>query len=476
MKENEIRDLIEAHLCESLEADGIKKLSDLLSQNAEARKLYLEMSDLHANLAVDESLWMDQLQSYDKSEKINIASFKSYIPLALAASVVLLLSLFLLPKPKGAQTFAVIKDSYSATWEASDLTTAVGSRLSNGPLHLAEGLATLKFDSGAVVTLEAPASIWLINSMKCKLNNGTAVTYVPDSALGFRIATPEADIVDYGTRFSVTVFGETGETHTRVMEGMVKVEYAHSNQTVELVAGQHHTVQSKGIIHKNEGNHLELDTLKNKPFEHGDDWTFFEPSQGAFAGRVPNHLFLSDDKEIVNLFSDTYFGRVHNQNSDILLLVKNAISEGPMNREAYMEFDLSRIDQSSIIEADLQLHFAPTGWGLASHLPENCTFKVFGLAGEVPNWDEANLGDKFPGNPDTVYLGSFVLPKGVQKGRFGVRTESLTTFLKSHPNSEISFMVMRETKETEEGGLVHGFASRRHPSLPAPTLAVRTTP
>ena len=79
----------------------------------------------------------------------------------------------------------------------------------------------MKFDSGAEVTLEAPASIRLINSMKCELNNGTAVTYVPESALGFRIITPEADIVDYGTRFSVTVFEETGETHTRVSEGKV---------------------------------------------------------------------------------------------------------------------------------------------------------------------------------------------------------------------------------------------------------------
>jgi len=475
MKNTELRNLIEAHLCESLEDDGVKKLSDHLSQNADARKLYLEMSDLHANLAVDGSLWLDPSQAFIKTEKEKVSSFKSYTPWALAASVIFLLSLFLLPKPEGTPTFAAIKDSYSATWEGGDLTTAVGSRLVDGPLRLAQGIATLKFDSGAEVTLEAPASIRLINSMKCELHNGTAVTFVPDSALGFRIATPKADIVDYGTRFSVTVFQETGETHTRVMEGMVKVEYNQSDKIVELSAGQHHTIQSKGTIHNNDGPHQELDTIKRKPADHGEGWTFFEPSQGAFAGRVPNHLFLSDDKEIVNLFSDTYFGGVHNQNSDVLLLVKNAISEGPMNREAYMEFDLSRIDQNSIEEADLQLHFAPTGWGLASYLPD-CTFKVFGLAGEVPNWDEANLGDKFPGNPETVHLGSFVLPKGVQKGRFGVRSENLTNFLKYHPSSEITFMVMRETKEIEEGGLIHGFASRRHPSLPAPTLAIRLSP
>ena len=475
MKKDELRNLIDAHLCENLDAEGVKKLSDYLAENAEARKLYLEMTDLHANLAVDETLWVNQPEPVDKTEVVAFSSFRSFIPWALAASVVFLLSLFLFPKPKEVQTFALIKDSYSATWEGGDLTTAVGSRLANGTLHLAEGLATLKFDSGAEVTLEAPVSLRLIDSMKCELTNGTAVTYVPESALGFRIITPEADIVDYGTRFSVTVFEETGETHTRVMEGKVKVEYNQSDLIVELNAGQRHTIQVKGMVTAEEENHQELDTMQDKPLEHGADWTFFETSKGAFVGRIPNHLFFTDDKEVVNLFRDTYVGGFHNQNSDILLLVKNAISQGPMNRKAYIEFDLSQIDRSGIQEADLLLHFAPSGWGLASHLPD-CTFKVFGLAGEVPNWDEANLGDTFPGNPKIVHLGSFVLPKGVQKGRFGVRTENLTNFLKSHPSSEISFMVMRETKETEEGGLVHGFASRRHPSLPAPTLAIRLAP
>jgi ferric-dicitrate binding protein FerR (iron transport regulator) len=475
MKMEELRKLIDTHLSGNLDTGDVQKLSDHLSKNANARKLYLEMTDLHANLAVDETLWVKEPEWTEKTQVKPVSFFRSFIPWALAASVVFLLSLFLLPKSEQTSTFALIKDSYSATWEGGDLTTAVGSRLAGGTLRLAEGLATLKFDSGAEVTLEAPVSLRLIDSMKCELTNGTAVTYVPDSALGFRVITPEADIVDYGTRFSVTVFGETGETHTRVTEGKVKVEYRQSDQIIELIAGQHHTIQAKGMIHANKGNHQELDTIKKKPLEHGAGWTLFEPSKGAFVGRIPNHLFLSDDKEVVNLFSDSYFGGVHNQNSDILLLVKNAISQGPMNRNAYMEFDLSRIDRAGIQEADLLLHFAPTGWGLASHLPD-CTFKVFGLTGEVPNWDEANLGDKFPGNPETVFLGSFVLPKGVQKGRFGVRTESLTNFLKSHPSSEISFMVMRETKETEEGGLVHGFASRRHPSLPAPTLAIRSAP
>jgi hypothetical protein len=472
MKEKELRNLIDGHLRETLDLAGAKKLSDHLCESAEARKLYLDMTDLHATLAVDETMWLKKTEWVQKDETKPVLSFKAFIPWALAASVVFLLSLFLFPKPQEDPTFALIKDSYSATWEGGDLTTAQGSRLRDGTLRLSEGLVTLQFDSGAEVTLEAPVSLKLINSMKCELINGTAVTYAPKSAIGFRIITPEADIVDYGTRFSVTVFEETGETHTRVMEGKVRVEYSRTGETVDLIAGERHTVKGNGFAIPPAEDFRELGTIPEKPLQHGPEWTFFESDKDAFVGKIPNHLFVTDDKEVVNLLRNSYVGGVHNHNSEVLLLVKNAISQGSMNRQAYMGFDLSEVDRTQIEEADLLLQFAPSGWGLASHLPDS-TFNVYGLAGEVPNWDETGIRDQFPGTPKTVYLGSFVLAKGVQKGRFGVRTEDLTNFLKTHPHSQISFMVMRETKESEDGGLVHGFASRRHPTLPAPTLAVR---
>ena len=181
MKEKELRNLIDGHLWENLDLAGAKKLSDHLSENADARKLYLEMTDLHASLAVDETMWIEQPEWVEKEEAETITSFRTYIPWALAASVVFLLSLLFWPKQQENQTFALIKDSYSATWEGGDLTTAVGSRLGDGTLRLTEGLVTLQFDSGAEVTLEAPVSLRLVDSMKCELTNGTAVTYVPAS-------------------------------------------------------------------------------------------------------------------------------------------------------------------------------------------------------------------------------------------------------------------------------------------------------
>jgi hypothetical protein len=118
------------------------------------------------------------------------------------------------------------------------------------------------------------------------------------------------------------------------------------------------------------------------------------------------------------------------------------------------------------------LHFAPTGWGLASHVPD-AEFNVYGFFGALPEWDESILHGQFPGEPDIIHLGSFTVPQGVQKGRFQVRSDALVDLLREHSGSEITLKVVRETRETESGGLIHGFASRRHPFLPAPTLAIR---
>ena len=110
--------------------------------------------------------------------------------------------------------------------------------------------------------------------------------------------------------------------------------------------------------------------------------------------------------------------------------------------------------------------------GRTKSVPD-ATFSVYGLVGDVPEWDESILHGEFPGEPDVVRLGSFEIPQGVQKGRFRVDSEALGAFVRDHAGTKGSLKVVRDTQENENGGLVHGFASRRHPVLPAPTLAIR---
>lgn len=376
-------------------------------------------------------------------------SLKSWGTMAIATALIALLALVFWPQHPVDETFATLEQTRAALWESGDLPTADESRLTRGTLRLAEGLATLKFDSGAEVVMEAPATLILTDAMNCELIQGTAVSDIPDSALGFRIKTPSADVVDYGTRFAVSVHEGTGETHTQVIEGRVQVEYARSDEVVELTTGQRNTVIGETLGAATDGAEHEHQTIAVQTIDHGPAWTLLEPVKDAYTGRVKGH------------------------NSEILLLLKNSINSGT-NRIPYIGFDLKGINRERIEEAELLLYFAPTGWGLASHVPD-ATFSVYGMVGEVPEWDESILHTlRFPGDPDVVHLGSFTIPQGVQKGRFHIRTEALSDFLRNHPTSEISLKVVRDTEEQHSGGLVHGFASHRHPVLPPPTLAIRT--
>jgi hypothetical protein len=129
------------------------------------------------------------------------------------------------------------------------------------------------------------------------------------------------------------------------------------------------------------------------------------------------------------------------------------------------------------------LQFEPTGLGLASHVPD-ATFAVYGLASADRPWDEAAL---FRGNApanvkgagaglvahEVQKLGTFVVPQGIQRGRFGIEADALADYLRERSGSTITLIVVRETSETDSTGLVHGIASHRHPTLPAPTLAIR---
>ena len=100
--------------------------------------------------------------------------------------LVAILALVFWPQHPVDKTFATLEQTRAALWESGDLPTADGSRLEQGTLRLTEGLATLKFDSGAEVVLEAPATLILTDAMNCELTQGTAVSDIPESALRFR--------------------------------------------------------------------------------------------------------------------------------------------------------------------------------------------------------------------------------------------------------------------------------------------------
>ncbi|MEO2018880.1 MAG: FecR domain-containing protein, partial [Fuerstiella sp.] len=282
-----------------------------------------------------------------------------------------------------ASTFVVIEQSKNARWESSDLPTSDGTRLGSGTLRLSEGLAILRFDSGAQLIMEAPTELTLIDAMHCELTRGTAVADIPESDQGFRITTPSADVVDYGTRFAVSFHEETGETHTQVMEGRVEVKHARSGEVVELKTGERITVAGEELGLATDGFNEGYRTMPVPTLERAAGWVSRTTVKDAYTGHVNGH------------------------ESDVLLYVKQGLREDSPHRQAYLGFQLAGVQREHIAAAELSLYFSPTGWGLASHVPD-ATFSVYGMTANHAQWNEDILRNEYFGQPDLVHLGSFV--------------------------------------------------------------------
>ena len=120
---------------------------------------------------------------------------------------------------------------------------SLGDGLGEGRLHLEVGLARLDFRNGATVTLQGPAEFEILSAESTVLNHGILTASVPESAVGFEVATPTMDVVDLGTAFGVSV-GTDGETDVCVFEGEVEVSRNKSTNVPQLVR-EGHAVRSK---------------------------------------------------------------------------------------------------------------------------------------------------------------------------------------------------------------------------------------
>lgn len=460
----ELIDLANAYIEERLDTQQRDRLEKILQTNPDARRIYVDYLHDHAVLH-----WQDvgdTITDLGDLQAENITSMPTQrFWLAMAATVAIcagILSLMWWNSHSNAPTsFATMEKTRSARWEGGTLPTAEGARLGAGNLRLANGLATLRFDSGAEVILEAPAEITLIDAMNCVLTRGTTVADIPDTALGFRIETPSANVVDYGTRFVVNVDSNTGATQTQVFEGLVEVEHPKSGELVKLKTGERNFAEGDKVGQATIGLDEGQWTQTPQPVRYGEDWTIFTSDRDTYvhAHEVTGHV------------------------SDVLLLLKNSNTPSGPSRISYLGFDLSSIKSAKVDEAKLFLHFNPTGWGLASNVPD-AEFVVYGLIdSSLDDWNETDMTwQNAPANitedgaslqsDKVVELGTFSIKQGIQHGRFGIRGDSLKNFLKNDEGFA-TLIVVRKTLETDGGGLVHAFASHRHPILPPPTLAIR---
>lgn len=364
-------------------------------------------------------------------------------PLAWAAllAVMALLGWSQFTKPA---VIATLESSENAAWESS-LPTVPGASLTKGELKLVSGLATVRFRSGVQMVLEAPAHVALETPMKVRLLAGAAVVDVPHNAIGFIVEAPGAYAVDHGTQFAVSVNAAAGAAQFEVLKGEISVHDRATGKEVRLKDQQGASVTGSGLT--------------------------------TFEGLVQEPE-LADEVQRVRIGTSgrsDYVNRRNKRGRHIipeLLIVKGTESLN-WDMRAFFTIDFAPVHLADVKSVRLRLNQVPSGQGLASRLPLMNTFAVYGVTRpdkeqwrSDPTWEEA------PDTDDGVLLGRFDIPRSQQTGSFGIENEALLNFLQADPDKRVTFVVIRETGliDGEGKGLVHAFASDRHPEASGPLL------
>lgn len=346
-------------------------------------------------------------------------------------------------RPSFIATLVSVED---ASWESS-LPTAPGSELTSGYLKLTAGLATIRFESGAEVLLEAPANLVLISPMRGKLVAGAAVVSVPEPAIGFVLETPGGYVVDHGTQFAVNVAESKGRADFEVIDGEISVYLSTTGEEVRLTDRQSASISEQTITSFD--GHMPEKALEQAPsvLRIGTD------------GRAASVIRNNKRKK-----------RIHPD----MLTVKRSPSED-WDRRSFFEFDLSKVDLESVETARLRLNLVPSGIGFKTRLPKINRFAVYGLTNDdKEGWEIESLWEDSPMPEDGKLLGTFDIPRSQQRGSFGITNGKLLDFLKAKASRSqpVTLILVRETGQIDgEGpGLVHAFANDSHPEASGPML------
>ena len=450
-EEEFILDCIEKLVENTLSDDDAKKLDTLITEDEESCTFYNDIMAQHANLKDSGPI---KVQDIEEEKKNAMLIFYKISLIAAAMFIVFLgVSLIQMKSKDKALSIASISKTENCKWLNSSLPTSVGAELTSGKLSLESGLATIKFSSGAEIVLEAPASIELVDAMHCKILDGTVLAKVPESAHGFTIDTPTASTIDHGTEFLVSYDSQSAQSLVEVLEGEVEIRPADIEESKRLYTGD------SALVNK-------LSIEDSKPVE-GMPHTSTPISSNSLL--ISTEFGSGDDSYIVQ-------SKVKGHDSNILMMIKN--SETEHKRKGYLKFDLTE-RPSEFKSASLHLSIQSSGYGFSSLVPDS-SFSVYGLKEDsLDNWSRANLNwQNAPANTDDndldksklVNLGSFEIKRGAYSGIVTLKSKELTNFIKTDANKIASLIIIRNTGEFSAHGLVHAFASKRHPTAMAPTL------
>jgi ferric-dicitrate binding protein FerR (iron transport regulator) len=454
--------LLEAQREDSTDPRETEKLEQLLISDPALRARYRNRIRIEEELAATFEKVEDSAFPFQIEEKTPWPRSKVLLIAGIAAGIVAWITTLALlnPHEKVSPTVATLEMRSADTWDGP-LILGVDSRVGPGEIHLRSGTARFRFDSGALVTLEGPATLVIETAMRARLLHGNALIEAPEEAHGFAIDLPHGETIDLGTKFSVTASSDSATCE--VLEGRVLMRHADTKQEEYLDQGGVMKITDQGIA----------------PVDHLPSSSFCP----EFQKRVV--LKTSAETTVVKLNGNYHSFEEERARylNDQMLLVKME-PESRAQRRALFNFDLRQIGPKEIESVRLNLNLVPSGLGFSAYLPEKISFAVYGITDEsketwpamTPRWEKAPGyvadDDSSLNFNEVTLLGKFEVDRGDQNRSCSIETTDLQEFLQKDTTGKIGFLVVRETYGTNNFSLVHAFASSQHPKASGPSLEV----
>ena len=152
---------------------------------------------------------------------------------------------------------ATLTGAVDCQWANFSVSPKYGEPLEAGrEITLLTGLAQLTFDDGAKVVLQGPATFKVEGTGSALLSAGKLSALVPRQAVGFRIQTPTAEVVDLGTEFGLEVDSD-GKTEVHVFTGEVVIWNRENSKTTST--GQHLEQHEAALMEAGQEHSLNLE-------------------------------------------------------------------------------------------------------------------------------------------------------------------------------------------------------------------------
>jgi len=163
---------------------------------------------------------------------------------------------------------AILADVNDVEWLLPQMKFSVGERLGPDVLRMKSGEVRLDYSSGVVLSVRGPAEFDVMTATRTLLREGQVTVKSPRRAVGFKVHTQMADVIDVvGSQFGVEV-GPKGETMVVVFDGALNIWHldmenpAEPPGQVRLSSGEAVSIDQTGHVSRIDSVSIGLDEFR----------------------------------------------------------------------------------------------------------------------------------------------------------------------------------------------------------------------